>query len=159
MGGDRAGARQVRPIAFATIGAIAFAAAMIAVFGPEGPAGLTRSPSLRMLELALAACAIAGLLVLPRTQGPSGNVGRIGRYAVAGLATLVSLAFIGYAHHWADSGRLAGPLGVDLLEMLVAPLVVGAMLTIARPVDRGLGAVRIAIDGAVIASSSVVVGW
>src|SRR5690606_4109605 len=80
-------------------------------------------------------------------------------HAVAGAAALVGLVFMAFANDWTHGGRLAGPLGVDLLEILVAPLVVVALLTIARPADRGLGIVRIAIDGAVIASSTVVVGW
>jgi diguanylate cyclase (GGDEF)-like protein len=153
------GALRLRPLAFAAIAAIALAAAGIAAFGPDGQGGLTRSPPLRMLELTLAGLAIAGLLLVPRSPTGRGRVGRVARYVVAGIAALVALVFMGFADHWTDSGRLAGPLGVDLLEMLVAPLVVAAMLTIARPIDRGLGIVRIAIDGAVIASSTVVVGW
>lgn len=151
--------RRIRPLAFAVIAGLAFAATAITACGRNGAAGLTHSPSLRMLELALAGCAIAGLLVLPRMQDDRRRGRRIARYVVAGSAALVALVFMGYANRWTDSGRLAGPLGVDLLEMLVAPLVVAAMLTIARPVDNGLGIVRIAIDGAVIASSTVVVGW
>ncbi|MFA4928715.1 MAG: bifunctional diguanylate cyclase/phosphodiesterase [Patulibacter sp.] len=54
---------------------------------------------------------------------------------------------------------MAGPLGVDLLEMLVAPLVVTALLTISRFRDSALGILRVAIDGAVIASSTIVFGW
>lgn len=156
---ERDGPRRVRPFAFVVIGVLASAGVLIAAFGPDGTAGLTRSPPLRMLELALAGCAIVGLLLLPRTPGERGRLGRIARYAVAGVGTVVGLAFMGFANRWTDSGRLAGPLGVDLLEMLVAPLVVAALLTVARPVDRGLGVVRIVIDGAVIASSTVVVGW
>lgn len=153
------GARRARPFAFALVGGLASAGAALAAFGPNGTAGLTRSPPLRMIELALAGVAIVGLLMLPRSPADRGRAGRILRYAVAGTAALVALVFMGFANHWTDSGRLAGPLGVDLLEMLVAPLVVAALLTIARPVDRGLGIVRIVIDGAVIASSTVVVGW
>lgn len=156
---ERPRALRIRPLAFIAIATIAIVAAAIAAFGSHGQAGLTRSPPLRVLELAIAGCAIAGLLLLPRAPNGEGRAGRIARYVVAGVATLVSLAFMSFANHWPDSGRLTGPLGVDLLEMLVAPLVVVAMLTIARPVDRGLGIVRIVIDGAVIASSTVVVGW
>lgn len=154
------GVRRVRPFVFALIAGLSVAAMWIAAFGPDGTAGLTRSPPLRMLEMALAVCAILGVLLLPRTQEDrAGSLRMAARYVVAGVAALVCLVFVGYANHWTDSGRLAGPLGVDLLEMLVAPLVVAAMLTIARPVDRGLGIVRIVIDGAVIAGSTVVVGW
>lgn len=153
------GIRRVRPFVFLLIAGLTVAGMAIAAFGPDGTAGLTRSPPLRMLELALAGCAIIGVLLLPRAQEDRGRARWMARYVVAGVAAVVCLVFMGYADHWTDSGRLAGPLGVDLLEMLVAPLVVAAMLTIARPVDRGLGIVRIVIDGAVIASSTVVVGW
>lgn len=142
------------------IAGLSIAAVAIVAVGPYGTAGLTRSPLLRMLELMLACCAVAGVLLLPWAQEERGSgVRMVARCVVAGLGALVCLVFVGYADHWADGGRLAGPLGVDLLEMLVAPLVVAAMLTIARPIGRGLGIVRIVIDGAVIASSTVVVGW
>ncbi len=151
-------ATRLRPWALGLIAVLAAAATAYAVVTPNGPSGLTGGVPLRLLELSIAGCAIAGLLMarpIDRTDPRT----RWARTVVAAAALLVCLVFVVFADRWTDSARMAGPLAVDLLEMLVAPLVVLGLLTFARPRVGRLGAVRVTFDGAVIAGSTVVVGW
>lgn len=149
-------ADRARPIAFVAIGGIAIVATAFALITPTDGAG---GPPTRLLDLALAVCAVVGLATA-RERDRVRRLDRPTRYAVAAAVVVICVLFLGHGGHWNDAGRMmAGPLLVDLSELAIAPMVVVALLTIARFRDSGLGLVRVAIDGAVIASSTVVFGW
>ncbi len=145
--------------AFVVVALLTVAAVVVALVGPVGSSGQTRSIPMRLLELAIAGCIVAGLL-MPRSADRQSRFRRPARHAVASTVVALCLVFVSYGNHWEDTGRMmAGPPAVDVLEMLVAPLVVLALLTMVRSRDSGFGVVRLAVDGAVIASSTVVFGW
>lgn len=138
-----------------TIAVVTIVAVLVAVGTGDGPTGLIESGSLRGLEIALAAIIVIGLVV----HRPADGLTQIGRAFVACGVVVIAGAFVVLARDGAQASRLGGPLTLDVFAMLVAPLAVAALLGVARPRHQGMGPARVAIDGAVIACSTVVLGW
>ncbi|MBF6621456.1 MAG: bifunctional diguanylate cyclase/phosphodiesterase [Patulibacter sp.] len=148
----------VRSLAFVLIGLLLAVAGGFAFFGPLGSADLAHSSWMRILEVTVGVCAVVGLL-MPRASDAADPAGRRARWIAAGVGLAVMAVFVALADLRTHSGRMSGPIGADLMELLVAPLAVAALMTIVRARDDAWDVLRVLIDGAVIAGSAVIFGW
>ncbi len=132
-------------------------AVVAAALGHDGGTGLVESPVLRLAEALLLAAALVG--VLGRRTGPATTAGRAARLAVAVVGVGMLAVLAAFVVDPGTGGRLYGPFPTDVLQMTLAPLVAGVLLTLGRPVQNRAQALRIVMDGAAIACSTIVLGW
>jgi diguanylate cyclase (GGDEF)-like protein len=144
-------------VALALVAALSVAAAVLAVTSSDGASGLVESRALRTVQAVLGITVVLG--AVRRAVGPAARRARIAWAVLAALGVAVCAALVALAVDPTLGGRLFGPLTTTVPQMLMAPLVVGAVILVARPVRNRIQAVRLTMDGAAIAASTIVLGW
>jgi diguanylate cyclase (GGDEF)-like protein len=144
-------------VAVTAVVVLAAVAVAALALGTDGPSGLVESRVLRLAEMLLAVVVVIGvyrrraLAATPRERLAWIVVGTLGVGTCVSLGAFVVDPTLG--------GRLYGPFPTDVLQMAVAPLAVGALLLLGRPIRTRVQALRLAMDGAAIACSTIVLGW
>jgi diguanylate cyclase (GGDEF)-like protein len=137
--------------------ALALVAGAFAVTTSDGPTGLAESRPMRAAEAAMAVLLLLG--VERRREEATSPRERLAWLAIAVLGVGVCLVLISFAIDPSAGGRLYGAFPTNVLQMAVAPLAVGGLLVLGKPVRQRTQALRLVTDGAAIACSTIVLGW
>jgi diguanylate cyclase (GGDEF)-like protein len=139
------------------VAALALVAAVAALVSSDGPSGLAESRVQRRAELGLALVVLSGVA---RRRGAARSSGeRRAWLAIGAAGAAVAAALVAFAVDPSLGGRLFGPFPTNVAQMAIAPLVVGGLLVLGRPVRGRTQALRLVMDGAAIACSTIVLGW
>jgi diguanylate cyclase (GGDEF)-like protein len=139
------------------IGVLALASVVLALLGTDGPSGVIEDRALRLAQALLAVVLVAGVLRSWRTGATAAERGAW--LAMSLAASIVCAVLIAFVVDPTLGGRLHGPQVTTIAQMLVAPLAVSGLLVFAPPFEHRAQAYRVVMDGAAIASSTVVLGW
>lgn len=150
---------RVRPpaLAIAAIALLALVAATITVNGGDGPSGVVESRPLRVAEALLGALVVLG--VARRRHDATTPGERLAWLVLALLGAAGCGALVAFAVDPTLGARLYGPFPTNVLQMAIGPLAVGGLLVLGRPVRNRTQALRLVMDGAAIACSTIVLGW
>ncbi|WP_022929617.1 putative bifunctional diguanylate cyclase/phosphodiesterase [Patulibacter americanus] len=144
----------------ALLGAIvvlAVASVGFTLLGSDGASGVIEDRGLRLAQALLAVILVAGVLRSWRTGATAAERGAW--LAMSLAASIVCAVLIAFVVDPTLGGRLHGPQVTTIAQMLVAPLAVSGLLVFAPPFEHRAQAYRVVMDGAAIASSTVVLGW
>jgi hypothetical protein len=149
--------RRRRAAVLAFVLVLAVLAVLLAAAGTDGPSGVVESRPLRLVEALLGIVLVGGVLRSWRTGATAPE--RSAWLLVALSAAAVVAVLLAFVVDPSLGGRLRGPQLTTVVQMLVAPIAVVGMLVFAPPFEHRAQAYRVVMDGAAIASSTVVLGW
>lgn len=141
----------------AAVALLALVAAALAVEGSDGASGVVESRPLRLVEVLSAIRVVVGV-ARRRREAPTPGERRTW-LALALLGGASCAVLVAFAVDPALGARLYGPFPTNALQMAIGPLAVCGLLVLARPVRNRTQAVRLVMDGAAIACSTIVLGW
>jgi diguanylate cyclase (GGDEF)-like protein len=144
-------------VAVAGIAVLVVVAVVATVAGDDGGTGLVESRVLRAAEALLLAVALLGVHVRGRSAATRAE--RLLWLVVGGVGAAILAVLVAFAVDPGTGARLYGPFPTNVLQMALAPLVACGLLTLGRPVQNRAQTLRIVMDGAAIACSTIVLGW
>jgi diguanylate cyclase (GGDEF)-like protein len=136
---------------------LALVAVVATTTGTDGPSGLVESRVLRLAEALLAAVLVVGVLRRHRDAVRAGD--RLAWLVVGGLCAMLGATLVAFAVDPSLGGRLYGPFPTNVGQMAMAPIAACGLLILGRPVRDRTQALRLVMDGAAIAISTMIVGW
>lgn len=150
--------RRVRSaVVVSAIAVLALVAAVVTSRAADGPSGLIESRTLRLAEFLVAVIVVVGIQRRRRDATTPGE--RLAWLAIGCVGAAVCATLGAFVVDPSMGGRLYGPFPTNVLQMAIAPLAVGGLLVLGRPVRNRTQALRVVMDGGAIAFSTIVLGW